>query len=120
MVQVKATNGQPSQRSQFAKRLPHADQSCAAARRVENDVGKSPAHLLGQFQPHRLLALDPIGLLQGREIEPAAFLDALANDGAAIVDIAVDAIDPRALRRDLAHIHFGRIGRAFKRLDGGE
>ena len=101
---------------ELGKSLPHADQAGAAAGRIEDHVGHVPAELLGKLQPHRLLALDAVGLLQGRGIEPADLCLALADDLAAIVDQTVDAVDGRALQLDLADIDLGRIGRAE---DGG-
>ena len=62
---------EPAERLQLVERLPHADQAGAAAGRVEDHVGQPPAELLGQLQPHRLLALDPVRLLQRGEVEPA-------------------------------------------------
>src|SRR5580704_18973759 len=88
-------------RLHFGKRLPHADQAGAAAGRIEDDVGYGPAELLGELQAHRFLAFDAIRLLQGRDVEPADFLFALADDLAAIVDQAIDAIDCGALDADL-------------------
>ena len=100
---------------QLVERLPHADQAGAAAGRVEDHVGHVPAELLGEFQAHRLLALDAVRLLQRGRVEPADFRLAFADDLAAIVDIAVDAIDGRALKLDLADVHLGRVGRAEDR-----
>ena len=107
-------------RLELRERLPHADEPGAAAGRIEDDVGHLPAELLGEFEPHRLLALDPIRLLQRRGVEPADLRLALADDLAAIVDQAVDPIDARALQRDLAHVHLRRVLRAEDRgLDAG-
>ena len=80
-------------RLELGERLPHADQAGAAAGRIEDHVGHLPAELLGELEPHRLLALDPIGLLQRRGVEPADLGLALGDDLAAIVDQPVDAID---------------------------
>ena len=62
---------QPS-RLHLVERLPHADEAGAAAGGIEDQVGQLPAELVGELQPHRLLSLDPIGLLQRRDVEPAA------------------------------------------------
>ena len=80
-------------RLEFGERLPHADQAGAAAGRIEDHVGHLPAELLGELEPHRLLALDPVRLLERRDVEPADLGLALADDLAAVVDQAVDAVD---------------------------
>ncbi len=100
---------------ELGERLPHADQPGAAAGRIEDDVRHLPAELLGELEPHRLLALDPIRLLQRRGVEPADLFLALRDQLAAIVDQPVDAIDARALQRDLADVHLRRILRAEDR-----
>ena len=48
-----------------------ADDPDPTARRVDDDVGHPPAQLLGELETHRLLALDPVGLLERRGPEPA-------------------------------------------------
>ena len=64
------------------------------------------------------LILDAVGLLQGREVEPAPLGGAATDDRAAFVDLAVDPPHARALRRDLPHVHLRRIGGAENgRLD---
>src|SRR6266478_5267626 len=104
----------------FRKGLPHADQPGAAAGRIEDRVGQLPAQLLGELQPHGLLALDAIGLLEGRDVEPAYPLLSGADDLAAVVDQAIDPIDRRALQRDLADVHLRRVVRTEDRgLDAG-
>ena len=100
---------------QLGEGLPHADQPGAAAGRIEDHVGQVPAELLGQFQPHRLLAFDPIRLLERGDVEPADLGFALADDLAAIVDQAIDAVDRRALQLDLADIDFRRVFRTEDR-----
>src|SRR6202030_1251183 len=95
--------------------FPQADKAGAAAGRIKNDVGNVPAELLGQFESHRLLAFDAVWLLQGRRVEPTDLRLAIADDLAAIVDQSVDAVDGRALQRDLADIDFWRIGGTEKR-----
>src|SRR5262249_18545800 len=52
-------------RLQFSEGFPHPDQASAAASRIEDYVRELPAELLGEFQTHGLLSLDPIGLLEG-------------------------------------------------------
>ena len=99
----------PADRLQFGKGLPHADDAGAAAGRIEDHVGDFPAELLGQLDPHRLFALDAIGLAQRRTVEPAERLFALGDEPAAIVDEAVDEEHLGALHRDLADIHIGRV-----------
>ena len=70
--------------------LPHADEAGAAAGRIEDHVGQLPAELLGELQAHRLLALDAVGLLQGRDVNQPIGLLAVLDDGAAVGDEAVD------------------------------
>jgi hypothetical protein len=89
-----------------------ASSSLNAAGRVEDHIRHLPAKLLGQFQAHGFLALDPVGLLQGGGVEPAHRLLALADDLAAIVDIAVNLPDLGALQLDLAHVDVRRVLRA--------
>ena len=78
--------GQPAERGQLVKGLPHADQPGAAAGGIENHVGQPPIELLGQLQAHRLLAFDPVRLLERRDVEPAQPLLAFAHDLAAVGD----------------------------------
>ena len=105
-------------RLELGERLPHADQSGAAAGRIEDHVRHLPAELFGEFEPHRLLAFDAVGLLQRGGVEPADLGLAFGDDLAAIVDQPVDAIDGGALQRDLADVHLGRVLRAEdRRLD---
>ena len=60
----------PAQLARLGERLVDADQADPATGRVDDDVGHPPAELLGDLQPHRLLALDPVGLLQRGDLEP--------------------------------------------------
>src|SRR5437879_6338489 len=53
---------EPSDRAQLIERLPHPDETNASAGRVHDHVGQTPAELLRQLEPHRLLALDAIRL----------------------------------------------------------
>src|SRR4029079_1775765 len=107
-------------RLHFVERLPHADQPGAAAGRIENDIRHLPAELLSELEPHRFLAFDAIRLLERRGVEPADFRLTLADNFSAVVDQAVDAIDPRALQRDLADVYLRRVFRAEDRgLDAG-
>src|SRR5580698_5295224 len=117
---ARALAADEADRFQFGERLPHADQPGAAAGRIEDNVGYGPAELLGELQAHRFLTFDAIRLLQGRDVEPADFLFALADDFSAIVDQAIDAIDGGSLDADLAEIDFRRVLRAEDRgLDAG-
>src|SRR5207249_4561380 len=54
---------EPAQFPHLGERLPHTDQARAAAGRVEDHVRESPAELLGEFEAHRLLALQAVRLL---------------------------------------------------------
>ena len=74
--------------------------------------------MLGQFQAHGLLPLDPVGLLEGRKVEPAHRLFPLGNDLAAIVDQTVDPPHPGSLEGNLSHVDLGCVVRAEdERLD---
>src|SRR6266403_6338683 len=86
----------------FGERLPHADQAGAATGRIKDHVRYVPAELFDKLQPHRLLTLDTIRLLQRRGIEPTGLRLALSDDLAAIVDQSIDAVHGRALQLDLA------------------
>jgi hypothetical protein len=94
---ARALGPDPADRLELVEDLPHANQPRAAAGRIEDRVGQLPAELLGKLEAHGLLALDPVGLLQGRAVEPAGRLLAVADNLAAIVDQAVDPVDSRAL-----------------------
>src|SRR5689334_1391655 len=54
----------PSDRLHFGERLPHPDHAGAAAGRIDDPVGEPPLQLLGNLEPHRLLAFDAVWLLQ--------------------------------------------------------
>ncbi len=107
---ARALRSNPAERFQFREGLPHADQAGAAAGRVQDHIGHVPAELFGQFQPHGFLALDPVGLFQGVGFKPARLFAAINDDLTAIVDQAVDAVDPGPLQRDFTHVDFRRIG----------
>ncbi len=63
--------GQPAQLAQLGEGLGDADQPDPAAGRVDDHLRRAPAELLGDLQAHRLLALDPVRLLERRDVEPA-------------------------------------------------
>src|SRR6185295_10509579 len=52
---------------ELVERLVHADDPRAPAERVDDPVGELPGELLGQLEPHRLLAFDAVGLAERRE-----------------------------------------------------
>ena len=110
----------PADGLQFGKRLPHADEPGAAAGRIEDHVGHVPAQLLGQLQAHGLLSLDAVGLLEGRQVVPAHGLGALADDPGAVVDQAVDPVDPGPVIADLPRRDLRRVlGREDEGLHAG-
>ena len=110
----------PAERLELVKRLPHADDAGAAPGRIEDHIGHFPAELLGEFDAHRLLALDAVGLPQGRAVEPSDRFLSLCYQLAAIVDQPIHEVDRRALHRDLADIHRRRVvGAEHRRLDAG-
>ena len=53
------------------------------------------ALVLGQLVAHRLLALDPVGLTQGRHVDPALAGAALPDPAAGVRDRAFEELDPR-------------------------
>src|SRR5205085_9896022 len=65
-VHARALGSDEANRLHLVERLPHADEAGAPAGRIEDRVGQFPAELLGEFQAHRLLALDPVRLLERR------------------------------------------------------
>src|SRR5207245_2199058 len=89
----------PADCFELGERLPHADNAGAAAGRVKDHIRQFPAELLGEFDAHRLLAFDAIGLPQGRAVEPADFTLAFGDALAAIVDQPVDEEHFGALHR---------------------
>jgi hypothetical protein len=103
----------PAQALEFLERLPHADQSRAATRRIEDCIRQFPVKLFGELESHRLLAFDAIRLLQRGEIEPARLTYAFRDQLAAVVDQPIDEVNSRALQRDLRDIHFGCVGGAI-------
>src|ERR1700686_3585283 len=65
----------PAECLQLRKRFPHRNDSCAASRRVNDDVWQaviSPTTLLCKFDSYRLLAFQPVRFLESGQIEPAA------------------------------------------------
>ena len=68
----------------------------AAPGGVDDHVGHVPAELLRDLVSHRLLALGPVGLLQGRHVEQAALLGGGARRLARVGYQAVDQYDAGA------------------------
>src|SRR5581483_3471691 len=83
---ARARGADPAQLLHFVKRLPHPDQSHAAAGGVDNCVGQGPAELFGDLISHRLLAFHAKRLLERGNIEPAFGLLALGDHARAIAD----------------------------------
>jgi hypothetical protein len=92
--------------------FPHADEARAASSRVEDRVRKLPTELLGKLEPHHLLALDPVRLLQRRTVEPQALRCPLPHQCTAFVDLAVRHIDARTVRSCLCNVDRRRLRRA--------
>ena len=63
--------------------------------------GSVPAHLLGDLVPHRLLALDPVGLLERRDVEEALAGRLAARNYAGVADQPVHEPQPGACDRGL-------------------
>src|SRR5918998_1776872 len=72
------------ERFQLPERLPHPDQARPPSRRVDDHVGKAPVPLLRQLQPHRLLALDAVRLLQRADVEGPGPLGEGRRDATAV------------------------------------
>ena len=60
----------PSERAELDEGLVDPDQSDATAGGVDDHVRHPPAELLHDLEPHRLLALDPVRLLERGHVEP--------------------------------------------------
>ncbi len=66
---VRPTDGiDPAERGHLGQRLPDADERDPAGRRADDPVGQLPSELFGQFVADRLLAFDPVRLLEGRQV----------------------------------------------------
>src|SRR6478609_7701329 len=88
--QPRQVAGDPAEFMQFAQRLEDRDDADTATRRVEDHIRTAPTQLLGDLEPHRLLALYPIRLLQRRGVLIAlASGHSVADEGGSIADEAV-------------------------------
>src|ERR1019366_2387289 len=74
----------PAELLHFVESLPHTDHAHATTGGIEDRVRQLPAHLLGHFVPHRLLAFDAVRLLERADVEPALFGALLGHHAAAI------------------------------------
>src|SRR5262249_11271663 len=83
----------PAQGLHVFEGLAHADHADAAAGGIEYYVRQLPAHLLGEFIAHRLLAFDAVGLFERADIEPALGFAPGVDDLGAVADEAVDECD---------------------------
>src|SRR5260370_5211922 len=72
-------------RLQFGECLPHSNQSNPSAGRIQNRIGQLPIELLGKLEPHRLLALDAIGLFNSGSVEPSGLSAAGADQSDTVV-----------------------------------
>ena len=77
----------------FVKRLPHADQPRPSTGGIQNDVRQGPVALFRQLIAHRFLAFETVGLLQGRDVEPALSFFAFGDELAAIGNKTVNKSD---------------------------
>ena len=87
----------PAQPFHLVKGFPHADESGPAAGRVDDDIRELPVELLGQFIAHGFFALDPVGLFERRDIEPALPVLTFGHHPAAVGDEAVNQGHPGAV-----------------------
>src|SRR6202022_4579008 len=85
----------PTKGFHFAERFPHADETDAATRGIEDRIRHGPAELFGQFIAHGLFAFDAVGLFERADIKPALGIFALGDDSAAIADQTVHQGDVR-------------------------
>src|SRR5205823_7760118 len=63
----------PTEFLHFIERFPHSNKAGSATGGINNDVGQFPIQLLGQFVTERFLSLDPVWLLERRDIKPVLF-----------------------------------------------
>src|SRR5205085_6514672 len=101
----------PAQRLHLLERLPHADESGASARRVDDPVRQFPFELLGHLVAESLLALDAVRLLQSRNVEPAFGVLATSDLRAAVSYQTVEERDVRSCLLALDDVSARRIFR---------
>src|SRR5215216_474482 len=90
--------------------LPHADEAGATSGRVDDDIGETPAELLGQLEAHRLLALDAVGLFERTHVECAECFGEGGGDAAAVTDQAVHEHEAGAHSERLVAGGWRRVG----------
>ncbi len=106
---------QPTHLPQLEKCLVDADDPHSAAGRVDDHIGRSPAELFDDLQPHRLLALQPVGLLEGGDLLVAAAPgDGRVDQLRALADVAVDQVQLGAGGQAFAP---GDVGCALRHRD---
>ena len=101
--------------TKLAERLVDPDQADAAAGRIDDDVRRLPPQLFDELERDRLLALDPVRLLQRRRVEQVGVTRHRSpDDRACVADQTVDqrqrgagreALDPGDERRVDRHHH---------------
>ena len=105
---------QPAAVAHLGEHLPHADQTRAAAGRIDDVRRQSPAELLGELDAHRLLSFDAIRLAQRRDVEVAALRGERARLLAGVADVSVDELQIGAERANRVE---NRLRRRLGRVD---
>ncbi len=60
------------ERLELVERFLHPDDAGPTTGRIDDPIGQGPAELLDDLETHRLLALGPIRLLEGRKLPEIA------------------------------------------------
>ena len=111
---------EPADGTELVERLPHADETDAAAGRINDHIGHAPSELLGELESHGLLTFDAVRLTKGRGVVPTAVRADLLHDGARIGDRSGDRVDLPAVGRSLAHDDLRRpVGHDDDHADAG-
>ena len=105
----------PAHRGQLLVGLPDADEPGAAPGGIDEHIGRVPAELLGQLEADGLLALEPVGLLERGQVEPADLGRDHRDDPPRGGDGAIHREHVGAGQRGLGDGRLGRVARHHHR-----
>src|SRR6185437_2446028 len=76
----------PAQLLHFIKCLPHSNKPDTSSCRIDDGIRHFPSKLFDDLIAHRLLAFEPIGLLQCRDVKPVFLLFTFTYDAGTVAD----------------------------------